>query len=139
MRSTIQRDGTRRLLVAKGVAIILAFSAAFPSFAHHSFAMFDREREVVLKGTVKELQWTNPHVFIQLMVIDSAGKEEEWSIESASPNMLFRQGWNPKVLLPGDRITVTINPLRSGGRGGYFLLAELPDGKTLGQRSRPPG
>jgi hypothetical protein len=101
--------------------------------------MFDRESEVVLKGTVKDLQWTNPHVFIQLIVVDPAGKEEEWSIESASPNMLFRQGWTPKVLLPGDKITVTINPLRSGGRGGYFLTAQLPDGSILGQRSRPPG
>jgi hypothetical protein len=126
-------------LAARLVAFALASSVAAQSFAHHSFAMFDRESEVVLKGTVKDLQWTNPHVFIQLIVVDPAGKEEEWSIESASPNMLFRQGWTPKVLLPGDKITVTINPLRSGGRGGYFLTAQLPDGRILGQRSRPPG
>ncbi len=130
---------TARLLMVTGLAMVSVLGFVTPTAAHHSFAIFDRDRESVIKGRVKELQWTNPHVFVQLMVVNAAGKEEEWSIESASPNMLFRQGWNPKVLRPGDEISVTINPLRSGGRGGYFLFAVLPDGKTLGQRSRPPG
>jgi Family of unknown function (DUF6152) len=143
---TMRHSGRiKRLLAVTGLALVMAGAGFSPALAHHSFAMFDRQRDIVIKGTVKELQWTNPHVFVQVMVANDKGVEEEWSIESASPNMLFRQGWSPKALHPGDKISVTINPLRSGGRGGYFVFAELADGKTLGQRpgqrrgGGPPG
>jgi Family of unknown function (DUF6152) len=135
---TMRHSGRiKRLLAVTGLAFVMAGAGFSPALAHHSFAMFDRQRAVVIKGTVKEFQWTNPHVFVQIMVVNEKGVEEEWSIESASPNMLFRQGWSPKALRPGDKISITINPLRSGGRGGYFVFAELPDGKILGQRPRP--
>ncbi len=110
------------------------------STAHHSFAMFDRDKQVTLSGTVKEFQWTNPHIFIQLVVENAAGSSEEWSIEGASPNMLFRRGWTNQSFKPGDKVTVVVNPLKDGSRGGNFVQASLPDGKTLGElNSRAPG
>lgn len=123
-------------------SVILAFAilASFPIAAHHSFAIFNRDVQVTLTGTVKAFQWTNPHVFIQLNVKNAEGVEEEWSIEGASPNMLFRSGWTNQSFRPGDKVKIIANPLRDGTHGANFVFAELPDGKTLGQlNSRAPG
>ena len=118
------------------VAIVLA-SAGFAghALAHHSFAMFDRQKETVLKGTVKAFQWTNPHSFIELEVADAQGAVASYSIEMNSPNNLTRQGWKSGSLKPGDKVSVTMNPLRDGTRGGLFISVQLPDGRILGQPS----
>jgi Family of unknown function (DUF6152) len=120
--------------------LAIGLFAAHPIAAHHSFAMFDRDKQVTLSGTVKEFQWTNPHIFIQLMVTNPEGAAQEWSIEGASPNMLFRRGWTNQSFKPGDKVTLVVNPLKDGSRGGNFVMAHLPDGKTLGEAgSRAPG
>ncbi len=104
-----------------------------PSQAHHSFAMFDQSQQVKLEGVVKEFQFTNPHSWIQLMVVPSEGAEaEQWSIEALSPNVLMRNGWKRNTLKPGDKISVLINPLRDGKKGGNLILVTLGDGTTLG-------
>jgi hypothetical protein len=129
---------SRFLLTAAAATALVA--VALPAAAHHSFAMFDREKQVTISGTVKEFQWTNPHVFIQLMVPGAGGKAEEWSIEGGSPNMLFRQGWEPTAFKPGDKVSIVINPLKSGERGGNFVFTTLPNGKTLGNmNAKAPG
>ena len=104
------------------------------ALAHHSFAMFDRQKETVLKGTVKVFQWTNPHSFIELEVIDDKGATASYSVEMNSPNNLTRQGWKSTSLKPGDKVSVTMNPLRDGTRGGLFVNVQLPDGRILGQQ-----
>jgi len=107
--------------------------AALPVVAHHSFSMFDETREVVLKGAVKEFQWSNPHTWIQLNVTDASGNVIEWSIEGGSPNLLGRQGWKRNTLKPGDQVEITVHPLRDGQPGGSFMRAVLADGRTLGR------
>jgi hypothetical protein len=115
------------------VSIGLSSAAlAGPTFAHHSFAMFDRQKEVVLKGTVKTFQWTNPHSFIELDVVSADGKVGAYSIEMNSPNNLTRQGWKSTTLKPGDKVAVTMNPLRDSSTGGLFVSVQLADGKVLG-------
>jgi len=120
---------TRRTIGRAGALALLL--AATQAQAHHSFAMFDQTKKVVLKGTVAEFQWTNPHSFIELDVPDAGGKVEHWGIELNSPNNLTRQGWHRTTLKPGDKVTVTINPLRNGMKGGLFNSVVLPDGHTL--------
>ena len=121
-------------------SVLAGAGAVSPASAHHSFAMFDRGKQVTLKGVVKKFEWTNPHVFLELFIQDSKNVPENWSIEAASPNMLFRQGWTVDSFRPGDQVTVTINPLRDGAHGGTFVSAVLPSGKTLGESgNRPPG
>jgi hypothetical protein len=114
----------------------LALAGAAQAVAHHSFAMFDQARQVPLKGTVKEFQWTNPHAFIELSVPNAKGVAETWSVELNSPNNLKRQGWKPATLKAGDQVTVVINPLRDGTKGGLFVSVTLPDGSTLGDPTR---
>jgi hypothetical protein len=114
------------------VAGMVAALLGMPAAAHHSFAMFDQSKTVTLKGTVTEFQWTNPHSFIELDAPGAGGKMEHWGIELNSPNNLTRQGWRRSSLKPGDVVTITINPLRNGMKGGLFNTVVLPDGRVLG-------
>ncbi len=74
--------------------------------------MFDQTKEVTLKGTVTEFQWTNPHAFIHVQVPGADGKPEIWEIELNSPNNLKRQGWKSTSVKSGDKVTLMTNPLR---------------------------
>lgn len=104
-------------------ASVLAFSSA--SIAHHSFAGFDRNLAVKLKGTVKDFQFTNPHIWVQLLVVDAKTKKQvEWSLEGASPNALKAVEWTRNSLKPGDVVTITINPMKDGSPGGAIVEVE---------------
>ena len=117
------------LPAAIALALIVVPSAA-P--AHHSFAMFDAEKKITLDGTVKEFQWTNPHSWILMMVPNAQGTPEQWAIEMGAPGGLARQGWVPKTLTPGMKVTAVIHPLKDGTHGGQFMAVTLPDGSTKG-------
>ena len=110
-----------------GAAALLATGAE----AHHSAAMFDKSKTVTLAGTVKELQWTSPHCWIQLMAPGDAGLSE-WSIEMGAPFELLRNGIRQSSLKPGDKVTVVINPTRSGSKGGLFVSAVDSAGQPIG-------
>jgi hypothetical protein len=116
----------------KTLTCLLATGLSMPAMAHHSFSMFDEKRELVLKGEVKEFQWSNPHTWIQLNVTDASGKVVEWSIEGGSPNLVGRQGWKRNTFKAGDKVEITIHPMRDGQPGGSFMRAVLPDGRRLG-------
>ena len=111
---------------------IAAMLAASSALAHHSFAMFDQSKSVTVDGTVKDFRWTNPHVFIQLLVKAEGGGEKEWSIEMTSPEHLARVGWRPGTLKPGDKVTLVIHPMRDGSEGGQYLSGTGPEGPLIG-------
>jgi len=114
-------------------AAMVALCAMTSVRAHHSAAMFDDSKVVELKGVVKELQWTNPHVWLQVSV-DEKGAKKEWSIEAGSPNTLSRTGWRSTSFKPGDQVTVRINPMKDGSAAGNFIGAKFEaDGHTLGR------
>jgi hypothetical protein len=95
--------------------------------------MFDDTKVVELTGTVKELQWANPHIWLQV-IVDDNGKKTEWSIEGGSPNSLSRQGWRATTFKAGDVVTVRLNPMKDGSPGGNFVGAKfVSDGKTIGR------
>lgn len=116
------------------LVVTLAASAILPmqpALSHHSFAMFDRTKEITLAGTVKSFEWTNPHSWLQLVVRDARGATKEYSIEMGSPNTMSRSGWRKTSFKTGDRVTVKINPMRDGSAGGAFVSAVNAEGKTL--------
>lgn len=113
------------------LACIASTLLAGAAQAHHSFALFDHAKTVTLTGTVKDYQWTNPHIWIELIVPNAQGGADDWSIETASVAMLSRRGWSRDTVKPGDKITVTVNPLRDGSRGGSLVTILLPDGRSL--------
>jgi hypothetical protein len=116
---------------ALAIAVLLTSSSAL---AHHSFAMFDQSKTITLEGAVKDFRWTNPHVFIQLLVKNESGADEEWSIEMTSPEHLARAGWRPATLQPGDELTLNIHPMRDGIKGGQYLSGTGPSGPLVGSR-----
>jgi hypothetical protein len=106
--------------------------------AHHSFAAFDRTKQVTLTGVVRAFQWTNPHAWIQIVVTDDQGREIVWGAECGSPNMMARTGWKSTTLLPGDRVTAVVNPLLDGQPNGALVSVTLADGTVLGPGDAPP-
>jgi hypothetical protein len=110
---------------------VAAALAAGGAQAHHSGAMFASDKVVSLAGTVREFQWSNPHSWIQLTVPNAKGGTDEWSVELASPNVLSREGWKPTTVSAGEKLTISIHPMRDGSLGGSFITATLPDGTAI--------
>ena len=106
-------------------------AAATPALAHHSFAMFDRSKEKTVTGVVGKFAWTNPHVMIDVEVQDRQGKSMHYRIESASINILMREGWKVGAVRHGDRVTVVFNPLKDGRPGGLLVKLVRADGSEL--------
>lgn len=124
----------KRILSISLAGILMAVST--PAYVHHSGAMFDRGKEIIITGTISEFTWMNPHSSFKVSVAAAGGNVEVWAIEMNGPNNLVRLGWKRTTLKKGDKVTVTINPLRDGQFGGWYRGITLPDGKTLG--SDPP-
>jgi hypothetical protein len=127
----------RSLYIATLAAVMLGLSV--PARVHHSGAMFDRTKQTKITGTVTEFQWTNPHSSFKIEVPGADGKSEIWAIEMNGPNNLVRAGWKRSTIKPGDKVTVTIYPLRDGRPGGWYLGIALADGRTLGGAGDPAG
>ena len=125
------------------VAILACATIALPllagsALAHHSFAMFDPEKNLTQTGIVKEFEWTNPHVWIHIMAPDAAGKQVEWSFEMQAVPQATSGGWRSDSVKPGDRVTIEFHPLKDGSRGGELTAATLPDGKRIGSSANRP-
>ena len=109
---------------------VVAVAVACNASAHHSFSMFDPTKKVTISGTVKDFQWTNPHAWIDVMVMTPEGLKE-YGVEAFNLRGMREAGWKFNTLKPGDKITVVMNPLRNGARGGSMVTATIPDGRTL--------
>jgi hypothetical protein len=105
--------------------------ACAPVFAHHATTMFDYRKIVKLQGTVREVQWTNPHSYLQLSVPNASGSTDEWSIEIGTPNINVRMGWRSDSVKSGDKVTITFSPTKDGMRAGTLRTVTLPDGRVL--------
>ena len=118
-----------RTLLVGVLSLLLGAGAAV---AHHSTAMFDMQHTVTVTGTVTQFDWTNPHTFIFMEVMNTAtGTSESWSVEGMSPNYLSRNGWSRHTLKPGDKIGMEVHLLKDGRKGGFCSTVTLPDGKKL--------
>jgi hypothetical protein len=102
------------------------------AFAHHSGAAYDAEHRITMRGTVKRVNWTNPHI---TFVVEKDAKEGEppstWVFEVSSPGVLTRSGWTKRSLQPGDHAVFLYAPLRDGSSSGYLFEVTLPSGQKL--------
>ena len=122
----------KRFPLGRALGLMLLASAA-PAGAHHSFAMFDRDKTVTIAGTVKTFQIMNPHGWLRVLVADPGGAQNEWSIELGGPGQVFLMGLKQDALHAGDQVTVRVHPFRDGSYGGQFVSVSLPDGKVIGR------
>jgi hypothetical protein len=117
--------------LTRACVVVIGSLVALPAAAHHSFAIFDHTQTLTLQGTVKSFQWTNPHGYLALDVTEGPRKDEHYTIELTSINMLRRAGWKSSDVQAGDSVTAVIAPLLNGDPGGLLLELKVPDGRTL--------
>ncbi len=113
------------------IATSLIAALVLPAAAHHSFAAFDITTQKTVTGTVKEVDWTNPHIWVWINVTNDKGGMDTYGFEGMSPNFLARRGWTRTSMKVGDKISVVYRPMRDGSNGGMFISTKLPDGKLL--------
>lgn len=116
-------------------AISVIGSAAF---AHHSFAMFDNTRKIDVKGTVKDVQWTNPHVWLDMVVMEN-GQQKTYGFEGGAVAVLKKFGWTKDLVKAGDTVTLTAHPFKDGKPGGSIDFVTLADGRKIGGGDGIPG
>ena len=106
-----------------------------PVFAHHSFSMFEMDKDVTYKGVVTEYKWINPHVHITIDIKPGQGVDPStvgtWDIEGGSTNIMGRQGWTRATFKVGDTMTLVGHPMKDGSKGISLFYAVMPDGKRL--------
>jgi Family of unknown function (DUF6152) len=117
----------------RDLAVAALAAAAFcgPAAAHHSFAIFDQTKLLYKTGTLKQLEFVNPHAWVHIMAEDASGKPVEWSFEAGSPLQLRGLGWVPSEFQPGDKVVVGYRPMKDGSRGGQVMNVTLPGGKRV--------
>lgn len=111
--------------------LLAALALPLAAFAHHSFAMFDMTKSINYKGTVREVQWTNPHVWVELDVT-ADGKTTTLSFEGAAISVLKRVGWMKDTVKAGEVVTVVGHPYKDGRPGGSIDHLLLADGRKVG-------
>lgn len=111
-------------------ALVCVLTAA-PSAHHAAAPVFDMTSEKMVTGVVKQVDWTNPHIWVWVDVPNASGQLETWGFEGMSPNFLARRGWTRTTLQTGAKITLTFRPLRDGRPGGMFMTGKLENGKVL--------
>lgn len=126
---------------ARPLIAVLGLVAAATAAGHHSYAMFDGNRMLTVKGTVAQLEWTNPHIFIWVYVPNAAAENgfDLYAFENGSPNVLTRLGWSKTTFAPGEELTIEYWPLVDGRTGGHFFRATRADGTVIRGAGGPRG
>jgi len=122
-----------RFAAALSVIVAGLLLAAAPVVAHHSFAgAFDASQPMELKGTITRFEWINPHALVHIAVKKPDGQLENWEVEIAAPNSLFRRGWTKNSVPPGAEVVMfgyrAKDPELLRLNGLHILLA---DGRKL--------
>lgn len=125
-----------RIIAFLAVGLIVSFGSI--AAAHHSGAAYDMQDLRTTEGTVKTVNWTNPHI---TFVIERDARDGEppqtMVFEVSSPGVLTRSGWTKRSLQPGDHAVFHYAPLRDGNPGGFLLKVNLPNGQELSFTLQP--
>ena len=121
----------------RGFVIVLAVGMVLsvPLSAHHGGAAFDTGKTVVLKGTVVEWVYSNPHCLLKLDVKGQDGQVVQWIAEGQAPNVIFPGGYRKDSFKPGDQVAITVEPVKNNQPMGRILQSVLASGKVLGRAS----
>ena len=111
--------------------LTVILGAGQEALAHHSFAMFDKSKFITVMGTVRKIEWANPHTYLQVQVPGTNGTSTLYAIECSSPNELSRWGWKFNSVKAGDQISVGMYPLRNGQPGGLLFSVTLANGTVF--------
>jgi Family of unknown function (DUF6152) len=115
-------------LVSFGAVLLLV---SMPMFAHHGRAGYDMDKTITVKATITGFEWRNPHVQIHFSAPDDKGVVQQWTIEASNPYMQARSGWTKDDFKPGDVVTMSFHPAKSGSNVAYLKYAITTSGKRL--------
>jgi hypothetical protein len=114
-------------LLGAGAAIV----TVVPTLAHHSGAMFEKEKTITVEGVVKEFQYTNPHSWLLVDVKNKDGSVTTWGFEAEGPSTLQRAHIRPSDLAAGTKVKITGRPMRDGSPAAAWVDAIRADGKRF--------
>jgi hypothetical protein len=119
--------------ITSPLSALLACAILAPGLAsaHHSFSMFERDKRVEKAGSIKEVQWNNPHVWVYILATNEQGVQEEWGFETVGTVGLIRTGWKRDSLKPGDKVIATFKPMKDGTHSGSLTQLKREDGTFL--------
>ena len=116
-------------------AFLFAFAAVLllngTAVAHHSMSMYDHDKETTYKATVRNFEYSNPHVQLVFDVRDDRGNVQQWHAEGPSPSRLSGHGWSRETLKPGDEFTIVGNPNRDGSLTMRMVRIILANGQQM--------
>ena len=116
-----------KTMIPVAVAATVIAAVSVPAVAHHSFVMFDKTKEMTLKGIVKQFENSNPHAMIVLTTDDG----KDWIVQSESPLILEKVGINDSTLSKGEHASIRVHPLKSGKPEGSLIELTTEDGMMM--------
>jgi hypothetical protein len=96
---------------------------------------FDEQKSVTLTGTVKEVNWSDPHVLVHVEAKEAGGQAKNWRVEMGSVAEMAHHGWSENTVKPGDRVTIEGNPAKSEPNFASARMVEVPGGRKLSAAS----
>jgi hypothetical protein len=120
----------RRGIRCLGVLMLLQIP---PTFAHHSYALFDNTKVLEVSATVAKLEWINPHIFLWVYVADESQESgyQLYAFETGSITMMTKAGWTrDETIKVGEEVTIEYLPLRNGKPGGSLATLTHADGSV---------
>ena len=128
----------RNSLIVLTLAVGL-LAATVPMLAHHAIsAEFDTNKPIKFSGTVKTVDWMNPHIYVHIESKDETGKTILYSVEGGPPNSLFRQGWRKDTLKPGTVVQVSGSRAKKAESNRVNGSITMPDGRVFARGSANP-
>ena len=126
-------DSMRKTFVTFFAVVAGLVVASRPVAAHHGAAAFENDpaKRLVLKGTVTQWIWANPHTFLQFDVKGEDGRLVRWVVEASNPPDMQNRGWTIRSFKAGDEVTVTVRPVKSGKPVGSIIQVQFADGHVL--------
>ena len=126
---------TRKAFGLAGIAAVLlaalpAALLAVPAIAHHSYAMFDQTKVLYQSGTLNELEFVNPHIWVRITITNDKGAAT-WQFEGGSPTQMVRLGWVKEDFKSGEKVEIGYRPMKDGSRGGQLMSVKFADGHKV--------
>lgn len=126
-----------RVNVSRAALVTTLLHIALPAAAHHSRAIYDRERRITIDGVVTQFEWGNPHVYLYVETQSDTGNPVVWAVEHGTTTSLRRRGWSSDTFAAGDRVTVQANPSKSADRNMALVALVQKAGVTLYETGTP--
>ena len=122
------------------VAVMGLLLASTTVVAHHSVsAEFDTNKPIEFSGTLKMVEWTNPHSYTVLEVKAADGKVNLYRVETGAPNSLYRQGWRKDSVKIGTPVTFKGVRAKNPDSNNVNGVITLPNGKRMFVGEGPSG